>query len=102
MREEKDAILKEVLKLLGEKYQPGLYEYLFKLNPNLYRRLTELEDRIDRAFLTDSVSLEGFKAILRDYWKLHMTAIKELKQTEQLDLDLSRVRQKMTEERVRA
>lgn len=102
MREEKAAILQEVLRLLEEKYRPGLYEYLFKYREDAYKRLLALEDGIDRAYLTPGIDEEGFKAILREYWKLHIIAIKEFKQVDQLDLNIPQARQEMTAERVRA
>lgn len=99
---EKEKILKEVLRLLGEKYPRGLYEHLYKYCPDFYKHLLELEDRIDQAYLNPNASIYQLKAVLREYWAFHMTAIKEFKQIGQLDLDLSQIRQKMTEERVRA
>ena len=50
MREEKEHILNEVLRLLSEKYPIGLYEYLFKHRSSLYMQLIDLEERIDQAF----------------------------------------------------
>lgn len=102
MREEKERILQEVLRLLREKYPIGLYEYLHKHCPDLYKQLLELEDRIDRTYLDPNASIDQLKAVLRKYWAFHMTAIREFKQTKQLDPNLSEARQKMTEERVRA
>lgn len=102
LREEKERILKEVLRLLGEKYPIGLYEYLYKQCPELYKQLLDLEDRIDQTYLNPNESIDQLKAVLREYWTFHMTTIKEFKKTGQLDLNLSQVRQEMTEERVRA
>ncbi len=100
MREEKEAIIKEVLRLLGEKYPVGLYEYLFKHRPELYKKLQHLEDRIDQAFL--SATIQGLKAILRDYWTLHIMAIKEFKEIDQLDFNLPVARKELQENRIRA
>ena len=99
---EKEAILKEVLRPLGEQYTIGLYEYLYKHCPDLYKQLLELEDRIDQAYLNSDAPIDQLKAVLREYSTFHMAAIKEFKQTGKLDLNLSHVRQEMTEERVRA
>lgn len=102
MRKEKEKILKEVLRLLGEKYPIGLYEYLYKRCPDLYNELILIEHDIDRSFLSDSVSIDEFKAILRDYWKLHMIAIREYKKADQLNFNLPKAREEMIEERIRA
>ena len=100
MREEKKHILNEVLRLLSEKYPIGLYEYLFKHRSSLYMQLIDLEERIDQAFLYETVG--DLKAVLREYWTFHMTAIKEFKQIGELSLNLSQARQEMVEERIRA
>ena len=105
MTQEKEHILKEVLRLLGEKYPIGLYEYLFKHRPDLYRQLVDLEDRIDQAYLNPSAPIDQLKAVLREYWTFHMKTIKEFKldetRVEQLDLNLVEIRDEMTEERER-
>ena len=100
MREDKELILKEVLRLLNEKYPIGLYEYLFKHRSSLYMQLIDLEERIDQAFLYETV--DDLKAVLREYWTFHMRAIKEFKQKGQLDLNLLQAKQEMAEERIRA
>ena len=100
MREDKELILKEVLRLLNEKYPIGLYEYLFKHRSSLYMQLIDLEERIDQAFLYETV--DDLKAVLREYWTFHMTAIKEFKQIGQLGLNLQKAKQEMAEEKIRA
>ena len=100
MREEKEHILNEVLRLLNEKYPIGLYEYLFKHRSSLYMQLIDLEERIDQAFLYETVG--DLKAVLREYWTFHITAIKEFKQNGQLGLNLQKAKQEMAEERIRA
>jgi len=102
LREEKDRIQQEVLRLLKEKYPQGLYEFLYKHRLDLFRQLIDLENRIDQTFLSDKTRIEEFKAVLREYWKLHMTAIKAFKSIDRLALNLSMVRQEMSEERIRA
>ncbi len=98
MREEKERILREVLRLLGEKYPNGLYEYLYKHRRELYNQLIHLEGSIDMAFLTGTIG--ELKAVLRDYWRLHIQMIKEYDKVDQRDLPMAR--QKMAEERIKA
>lgn len=102
MSEDKDGILKEVLRLLGEKYQPGLYEYLVKYRPEMHRALMGLEERIERAFLSNGIDNEGFKIILREYWRLHIRALELFSAVGQMDFDLPEIREKMSEEAVKA
>ncbi len=93
---EKDSILKEILNLLAERYPIGLYEYLFKYQPDMYKKLRELEDEVDNAFLYKTVG--DLKRILREYWTLHMTCIKEFDNQDELDLEVSEVKQQIEEE----
>jgi len=79
IEEEKNIILKEVIRLLSEKYINGLYDFLYKSRFNVYRELLEIEEKINRSFVSDTVSLKEFKSLLRDYWVVHIKAIKELK-----------------------
>jgi len=99
---DKDFILQETLRLLGERYSVGLYEYLYKYRPDLYRQLVDLEDRIDQAYLNPNASIDRLKAVLREYWTFHLAVIKEFKQKGQLGLNLPQARQEMIEERIRA
>jgi len=39
--QEKDSILEEILNLLAERYPLGLYEYLFKYQPEMYKEVRE-------------------------------------------------------------
>lgn len=96
--EEKESIIKEVLRLLGEKYPIGLYEYLFKHHREEYNELLRLEDRIDTAYLKGTV--EELKAVLREYWRFHMQVIKEFEKADKFNLSTARV--EMTEQRIRA
>ena len=97
----KEEILPRLLKDLGKRYPIGLYEFLFKQRPDLYKQLIELENRIDLTYLDPSASIDQLKAVLREYWTFHMMAIREFKQIERLDLNLSGAREEMTEERER-
>lgn len=97
----KEQLLTRTLEDLRKQYQVGLYEYLFKCRSDLYHQLIALENRIDRICLDPNADIEQLKAVLRDYWKLRMTAIKEFKNVEQLALNLPSARQEMQEERIR-
>jgi len=99
---DKEYILQETLRLLGEKYPIGLYEYLYKYRPDLYIQLVNLENGIDQTYLNPNASIDQLKAVLREYWTFHMRAIKEFKQRGQLGLNLPQARQEMIEERIRA
>ena len=96
----KDELLTRTLDELRQRYPIGLYEFLFRHRPDLYKQLLDLEDRIDRAFLSGTVG--ELKAVLRDYWRLHMQAIEEFKKINQLGLNLLKAREEMLGERVRA
>ena len=98
----KEELINRTQEDLDKRYPIGLYEYLFKYRPDLDRQLIELWDRIDQAYLNPNVSIDQFKVVLREYWTFHMAAIKEFKQVWKLDLNLSQIREEMTEERIRA
>lgn len=98
----KEELLKRALEDLGKKYPVGLYEFLFKHRPDLYKRLVDLENRIDQTFLNPHAFIDQLKAVLREYWRFHMVAIKEFKQTTELDLKLREARQEMADERIGA
>ena len=100
MTEEKDRILKEVLRLLNEKYPIGLYEYLFKYRPDLYKQLLDLEDRIDQAYINPNASIDQLKAVLREYWTFHIKAIQLFNTDNSFENNLVEARKEMLEERV--
>jgi len=94
--QEKDSILEEILSLLAERYPIGLYEYLYKYQLETYKRIRELEDEVDNAFLYKTVG--DLKRILREYWVIHMTCIKEFENQDNLDLEVSEVKQQIQQE----
>lgn len=96
----KEELVKKTLEDLGKIYPQGLYEHLYKQRRETYEELLRLEERIDKSFLSGSI--EDLKAALRDYWKLHVEAIKEFKNVAQLDFNLSMARKEMNEERIKA
>jgi hypothetical protein len=98
----KDELLNRTLEELGKRYPQGLYEYLYKHRPDLYRQLVDLEDKIDQAYLNPNASIDQLKAVLREYWAFHMTTIREFKQKGQLGLNLPQARKEMIDERIRA
>jgi hypothetical protein len=98
----KEALLNRTLEDLGKQYPVGLYEYIFKCRCDLYGQLVDLENRVDRIYLDPNADIDQLKAVLRDYWKLHITAIKEFTNIGQLAFNLSVARQEMQEERIRA
>ena len=93
---EKENIIDETLRLLSEKYIIGLYEYLFMYQPGMYKELRDLEDEISNDYL--SKSIEDLKEVLRRYWTLHVEAIGEFENRDDLDLRVSEVKQQIQEE----
>jgi len=93
---DKEVILVEILNLLAERYPIGLYEYLYKYQLESYKRIRELEDEVDNAFLYKTVG--DLKKVLREYWVIHMTCIKEFENQEDLDLEVSEVKQQIEQE----
>ena len=97
---QKQHILHEVFELLNERYPMGLYEYVYKYKPEISKIKDSIEERIDEAFLTSTVDV--FKAVLREYWALHMEMIREFKNTEHSQLELSLARKEYVEQRLQA
>ncbi|MGH7799648.1 MAG: hypothetical protein ACREOW_03340 [Thermodesulfobacteriota bacterium] len=95
-------LLNRTLEDLCKRYPIGLYEFLYKHKPHLYGQLIDLEDRITHTYLNKNSSIDVFKAVIREYWTFHMTAIKEFKQVGEVDLNLPQVREEMSGERIRA
>jgi len=93
---DKDIILDELLKLLTERYPEGLYEYMYQYHPDMYRRIRELEDEVDNAFLYKTI--EDLKEVLREYWTLHMEAIKRFGNQDDLDLKVNEVKRQIQAE----
>jgi len=94
--QDKEFILEEILNLLAERYPIGLYEYLFKYQPEMYRRMRELETDADNAFLY--MTIEDLKEVLREYWVLHMEAIKEFEKQDELKFSVNKIKQQIQEE----
>jgi len=97
---DKEYILQETLRLLGEKYPIGLYEYLYKYRPDLYKQLLDLEDRIDQAYINPNASIDQLKAVLREYWTFHIKAIQLFNTDNSFENNLVEARKEMLEERV--
>ncbi len=57
----KDEILTRLMDDLNKRYPVGLYEYLFKHCPDLYKQLLDLEDRIDQTYLDPNASIDQLK-----------------------------------------
>jgi len=93
---DKEAILEEILNLLAKRYPTGLYEFMYEYHPDMYRRMRELEDEVDNAFLDGTT--EELKKVLREYWTLHMEAIRKFKNLDELDFSVNEVKQQIQEE----
>jgi len=96
----KEHILHEVFELLNERYPMGLYEYVYKYRPEVFRIKDSLEYRIDEVFLTGSVN--ELEAVLREYWTLHVEMIREFDSIEHSQLELSLARKEYVEQRLQA
>jgi len=94
--QEKENIIDETLRLLTERYQQGLYEYLFKYQPEIYKELRDLEDELSIDYKNKSI--DDIKAIMRKYWILHSMAKKEFENQDDLDLEVSEVKQQIQQE----
>jgi len=94
--QEKENIIDGTLKLLADRYLIGLYEFMYEYHPNMYRRMRELEDEVDNAFLYGTVG--DLKRILREYWVIHTTCIKEFENQDELDLKVNEVKQQIEQE----
>jgi len=93
---EKENIIDGTLKLLAERYPIGLYEFMHEYEPKMYRKLRELEDEISRDY--SDKTIEDLKVVLREYWHLHVEAIGEFENQDDLDLRVSEVKQQIQEE----
>ena len=98
----KEELLTRTLEDLGKQYSIGLYEFLFKYLPDLYKQLIDLENRVDQTYLNPNESIDQLKAVLREYWQFHISAIIEFKQIPEIDINIARTREEMTEERMRS
>jgi len=78
LADEKDSILSEFFRLLNARYPHGLYDWLYVQDGAAYNEINRLEDKIDSNFL-NSGSISDLKTILREYWAVHMRAIKMFK-----------------------
>ena len=94
--QEKENIIDGTLKLLAERYKEGVYEYMYQYHPDMYRRIRELEDEVDNAFLFKTT--EELKKVLREYWTLHMEAIRKFKNLDELDFSVNEVKQQIQKE----
>ena len=87
-----EDLVKHMFDLLGERYPVGLYEYMNDFLPETYREFLNIEDRINRCML-DKSSIGTLKAALRDYWVVHMKAIKEFEKAKAEGLEVSELRE---------
>ncbi len=99
----KEELLNHTLEDLGRVYPNGLYEYLFKYQKNLFTQLMTIEKRIDQIYLNPDTTTNELKLVLREYWNLHVKAIKEFKQVKNISLmNLAKIREELIQERIRA
>jgi len=92
----KDFILSEVLRLLNERYEIGMYEFLFKFHYPVFEKIRMIEDTITNDF--DNMSISELKNILADYWKLHVASIKKYKSEGQLNFNADDIKKQINNE----
>lgn len=95
---EKDRILNEVFRLLHARYPLGLYDWLYIHYRPAYNEINSLEDEINANFL-NSGSISDLKTILREYWTVHMRAIKMFKSHSMPDTSLNKIRAERIQQR---
>ena len=96
LREEKEYLLKTAFNLLEERYPSGLYEWLYIHDRATNDEINRLEDRVNANFLNGG-SINDLKAILREYWIVHMKAIRAYEAAGKV-LDLDSIRQQRMDE----
>ena len=92
----KDELFDKIFADLRKIYKAGMYEFMHEYEPNMYKKLRELEEEADNAFLYKSI--EDLKEVLRRYWTLHMEAIKGFNNQDNLDLKVSEVKEQIQQE----
>ena len=92
---DKDFILSELLRLLGERYEIGLYEFLYFRYHDVYMKIREIEDEITDGF--DNMSISELKSTLSKYWKLHVESAKRY-ESEKLNFDVNEVKKEISNE----
>jgi len=92
----RNFILDETLRMLSERYEIGLYEYLFKYQYPVYAKIREIEDVITDNF--DNIPIEELKNILADYWRLHVESAKKFKSEGQLNFNVNEVKGQINDE----
>jgi len=88
---EKERLLHVAFEGLSNEYPPGLYDWLYAHDRGTYDEINQLEDEVNENFLKGG-SVDDLKAILREYWRLHMVAIRSFKGRGQSDTSLSETR----------
>jgi len=92
----KDELFDKIFADLRKIYKAGLYEFMHEYEPKMYKELRNLEDEISKDYFKKPI--EDIKVLLRRYWTLHMEAIEEFENQDDLDLKVSEVKQQIQEE----
>ncbi len=96
----KEELVRNILEKLNVRYPKGLYEFLYRYHPELYRRMIDIEDSIDQNLLNADSSIDQLRSILREYWTLHMRAIQIFKDSGKVDSDFRKAREEILEDRL--
>lgn len=79
---EKERLLNIALDGLEKAYPRGLYDWLHAHDRDLYARIDEIENVLNKRFL-EGITVDEFKATLRQYWDAHMQAIRLFRESGQ-------------------
>lgn len=79
---EKERLLNITLDGLEKAYPRGLYDWLHTHDRDLYARINEIENALNKSF-AEGDTLDEFKATLRQYWDAHMQAIRLFRESGQ-------------------
>lgn len=79
---EKEKLLNITLDGLEKAYPRGLYDWLHTHDRDVYARIDEIENALNKSF-AEGGTLGEFKATLRQYWDCHMQAIRLFRESGQ-------------------
>lgn len=79
---EKERLFNITLDGLEKAYPRGLYDWLHTHDREMYTRIDEIENALNKSFAKGG-TVDEFKATLRRYWDAHMQAIRLFRESGQ-------------------